>query len=90
MTCYDLAGGQSGADVFTMMTHEIAEYITRTYMGMSEFLKVMDQDTMVFEVLFDPAVTPPLNGAVFEWTTSSVRMMTGLEWMTSSVQMTMG
>ena len=55
---YDL-GGQSGVDVFVTMTCEIAEYVTRTYKGVGDFLTVMDPDTLAFEVLVDPAATPP-------------------------------
>ena len=60
---YDVSGGRSGADVFATTTRELAEYISSMNKGSGQLLTAMDPDTLTFEVLVDPSMTPPPGGA---------------------------
>ena len=60
---YDLSGGQTGANVFTTTTREIAKYIAYTFWGEGELQMAMNPDTLDVEVLVNPEDNPPADGA---------------------------
>ena len=45
--------------MFSVTTHEIAEYIARSVKGAGEFITAMDPDNLSFDDIPNPADTPP-------------------------------
>ena len=51
---YDVGGIRGGNDLFDKTTHEIADFVSRSIKGGSEFQTVMDPDDLGFQPLIDP------------------------------------
>ena len=49
--------------MFSVTTHEIAEYIARSVKGAGEFITAMDPDNLLFDDLPNPADMPPAETA---------------------------